>query len=188
MASQFNEYDIYNNAHSWCVLNGKIIDPTPMPFELTAYCMNLDLQQPVYEEFDIEKQKEIMELVVYKYKNLPKEEKRLLKEEPQLKKCFYNALIYKLNNPEVKIRYGKMGWRYKNNNNDVWWEFGDTDTKNHNNYKLNFSNKVISLAKMNNKTFYKLLKQAPDTDEYNELRDVVKLVKKSRGAGIRVEK
>lgn len=47
-----------------------------------------------------------------------------INQSEKLGNCFLNSYQYHLQNPKTtRLCFGKMGWKYKNNDN-IWWEFG----------------------------------------------------------------
>ena len=156
--------ETYSNAHAWCVDKDKnIIEPTPIAnfWELPIYIFGLDKDRAVYEEFALPKQKEMLNHYVKEWATKPKWFKQLCKTQPQFGNCHYNAIGHKINDPSCKIRFGKMGYKYKNSEK-VYWEWGDNDKAQFADDQAYYQHKVVMLLKRKDKGLIKVLRNSND--------------------------
>lgn len=156
--------DGLTNSHAWCVDKDKnIIEPSPIDnfWEMPIYILGLDKDRPVYEEFDLPKQKAMLTHYVKEWGGKPKWFKKLCKTQPQFGNCHYNAIGNKINDPSCKIRFGKMGYKYKNSE-DVYWEWGDTDRALFTQDQETYQRKTILLLRRKDKGLIKILRNSND--------------------------
>lgn len=110
------EGDKFEDTHTWVVMDGKIIDPTPMSDanEWAIYFLKLE-KTPTYIAHDDETQKLFTEELIYR---IVLEEKARGKyhdhyKEPRYGQCYYNAWAFKKHNPTAKLVFGSVGYKFK---------------------------------------------------------------------------
>jgi len=123
--------------HCWIeTIDGQIIDEHFEEYDLIKQVRNLTGDK-IYCELVGEDKKKVWK---YIYKNHIKEQIKNIEDlccfgydnwysfwenfEEKFRHCFMNAYQYHLQNPKTtRLCFGKMGWKYKNNDN-IWWEYG----------------------------------------------------------------
>ena len=123
--------------HCWIeTIDGEIIDEHFEEYDVVKQMRNLTGDK-VYCELVGEEKKNIWK---YIYKNHIKKKIKMIEDlgclgydnwysfwENNIYRygnCFVNAYQYHLQNPKTtRLCFGKMGWKYKNNDN-IWWEYG----------------------------------------------------------------
>ena len=107
----------YEDTHAWVVMDGKVIDPTPMndADEWAIYFLKLE-KTPTYIPYDDETQKLFTEELIYR--NVLEAQARGNYhdhyKEPIYGQCYYNAWAFKKHNPTAKVVFGSVGYKFKN--------------------------------------------------------------------------
>jgi len=131
----------FHDCHAWCVMDGKIIDTTPLEGLHSFAIETMNLEDTLsYEPYDGFRQKVFNEELVERVKA---EEAVVGKRhdfynEPRIGYCYYNAFAFKEQNPKAKIVFGGCGYKHKqnkkkgkknrkgNNNKPTYWViYGD---------------------------------------------------------------
>jgi len=131
----------FHDCHAWCVMDGKIIDTTPLEGLHSFAIDTMNLEDTLsYEPYDGFRQKVFNEELVERVKA---EEAVVGKRhdfynEPRIGYCYYNAFAFKEQNPKAKIVFGGCGYKHKqnkkkgkknrkgNNNKPTYWViYGD---------------------------------------------------------------
>tara|TARA_R110002126_G_scaffold68193_4_gene172540 strand:- start:1800 stop:2534 length:735 start_codon:yes stop_codon:yes gene_type:complete len=169
-----NPHDRYGNIHSWCEIDGKVKDPSPVKeyLEINALLLGLDRERPYYEPYSKEKCEQLLKLTKMKWERHPESFKELCFNKPQAGECYYNALALSLKNKNAKVQFGRMGYYYKNSNKYfvVWGENNSEVWERDTNLMIKLFMKAV---KKRNKKLRLLLERSPRTDEeITGMRDV----------------
>tara|TARA_R100001163_G_scaffold57682_1_gene45653 strand:+ start:255 stop:1055 length:801 start_codon:yes stop_codon:yes gene_type:complete len=112
--------DKFEDCHTWCVMDGKVIDPTPIGAGNEWAINFLKLEKtPIYVPHDDKTQKLFLEELIFRMvleSNTPNAPKRDCYNNPIFGWCYYNAWAFKQHNPTAKIVFGSVGFKYKKNN------------------------------------------------------------------------
>ena len=108
----------FHDAHAWCVMDGKVIDPTDISPGNEWAINHLNLEKtPTYVPYDDNTQKLFTEEFIFRMvvekrtKNVPKRPD--FYKTPKYGYCYYNAWAFKQHNPTAKIVFGAVGFKYK---------------------------------------------------------------------------
>ncbi len=109
--------DKFEDTHTWVVMDGKIIDPTPMrdANEWAIYFLKLE-KTPTYIPHDDETQKLFTEELIYRIvleQKARKGEGHDHYKDPKYGQCYYNAWAFKQHNPTAKLVFGSVGYKFK---------------------------------------------------------------------------
>jgi len=108
----------FHDCHAWCVMDGKIIDTSPLEGLHSFAIETMNLEDTLsYEPYDGFRQKVFNEELVERVKA---EEAVVGKRhdfynEPRIGYCYYNAFAFKEQNPKAKIVFGGCGYKHKQN-------------------------------------------------------------------------
>ena len=110
------EGDKFEDTHTWVVMDGNIIDPTPLKEanEWAIHFLKLE-QTPTYEAYDDDTQKLFTEELIYRIV-LEQKARGFIDcdyENPKYGRCYYNAWEFKKHNPTAKIVFGSVGYKFK---------------------------------------------------------------------------
>lgn len=161
-----NKHDRYGNIHSWCEIDGKVIDPTPVKehLEITAVLLGLDRERPFYEPYSKEKCEQLLKLTKMKWERQTEVFKETCSNKPAVGACYYNALALSLKNKNTKVQFGRMGYYYKNSNK-YYAEWGETNNEVWLKETKLMINAFSKAVKKRNKKIRLLLERSPRTDE-----------------------
>ena len=111
--------DKFEDTHTWVVMDGNIIDPTPLK-EANEWAIRfLKLEEtPTYIAYDDDTQKLFIEELIYRVVLEQKARGSLASNDnyafPKYGQCYYNAWAFKKHNPTAKIVFGSVGYKFKN--------------------------------------------------------------------------
>lgn len=108
----------FHDTHTWCVMDGKVIDPTDISpgNEWAINFLKLE-ETPMYVPYDDDTQKLFMEEFIFRKvleETTPNTPKRPdFYKNPEFGYCYYNAWAFKQHNPTAKIVFGAVVFKYK---------------------------------------------------------------------------
>ena len=134
--------DKYENTHTWCVMDGKVIDPSPITLGAAWAIYTLKLEvDPIYVPHDDHYQQlftdelEVRMAMEREAHNIGlKINNHDYYKKPQFGYCYYNAHAFKQQNPTATIVFGSVGYKFlktkgkknrKKNQYKYWVQYGE---------------------------------------------------------------
>lgn len=135
------EGDKYENTHTWCVMDGKIIDPSPLAFGAAWAIKSLNLDKTPtyvphtdhYQQLFNDELETRMAMEREAHNSGAKINNHDYYKTPKFGYCYYNAHAFKQHNPTAQIVFGSVGYKFlktkgkKNRKNQYkyWVQYGE---------------------------------------------------------------